>query len=101
MSDSVATSENIGETSERHAGGLRHRNPLQSKDNESKTATGNQACGASENDKMTKPKLKLETGTYWLTRIVILRYLSFVFCKFKLLAGLSSALKIEEWFLCT
>lgn len=31
--------------------------------------------------KLTAGSKCIETGTYWLTRIVLLRYLAFIYCK--------------------
>lgn len=36
-----------------------------------------------ERKKQPTALLRLGTGTFWLTRIVLLRYISFIFCKCK------------------
>ena len=42
---------------------------------------GKQHQGDKANEKSSKLTRDVESGTYWLTRVLYLRYLAFIYCK--------------------
>ena len=58
--------------------GLRRRNVQLKSD--SNVSEGVENIPETENQ--MKKKIRLSVGTFWLTRIVLLRYIAFIYCKF-------------------
>ena len=85
MADDATSGEMIGEGLKEPVEGLRHRKPPTrepeategDKDAIPEDVTVKEEDGAAKNAQ----KVNLERGTYWLTRIVILRYIAFIYCK--------------------
>ena len=60
--------------------GLRRRKVTEKKSELIKEESKHASTTEDKNSKLSSHK-KLENGTYWLTRILILRYLGFIYCK--------------------
>ncbi|KAK3606108.1 hypothetical protein CHS0354_006472 [Potamilus streckersoni] len=71
---------NVGGGSHIGGDGLRKRGGREASDkNKSHTEKDDREIDSMRSYEMSGP-MKLEKGTYWLTRIVILRYLGFIYC---------------------
>ena len=72
MADEVDAAAELGKKD-----GLRRRK------HESDTPVDNASPEANteETKTMAKNDIELESGTYWLTRIVLIRYIGFIYCE--------------------
>jgi len=69
----------------RHRNKTNHRSKSSQFTDDTKDDLGKKEAKTSTNSTSvsdTNPSLQLQNGTFWLTRIVILRYLGFIYCMF-------------------